>query len=53
MTQYTLLFSGWRGYIIAFFSIVFIANVYMSLFSKIKVDVRKERLEIKQLEETL
>lgn len=52
-THYTLLVGGWRGYLIAFFSLVFIANVYMSLFAKIKVDVRKERLEIEQLEESL
>src|SRR4051812_25782609 len=30
ITRYTLLYPDWRGYIIAGFSIIWIANVYMS-----------------------
>ena len=46
MTRYTLLFPDWRGYIIAGFSLVWIANLYMSLFGRLRLDIRHERLEI-------
>jgi hypothetical protein len=46
MTRYTLLFPDWRGYLLAGFSLVFVANVYMSLFGRLRLDIREERLEI-------
>jgi hypothetical protein len=45
ITQYTLLYTNWRGYVIAGFSIVWIANVYMSLYVLIRMDIKKERAE--------
>lgn len=45
ITGYKLLYADWRGYLIAGFALVWIANVYMSLFAFIKVDIKKERLE--------
>jgi hypothetical protein len=44
ITDYKLLFDDWRGYLIAGFSIVWIANVYMSLFALIRIDLKKERI---------
>jgi hypothetical protein len=44
-TNYKLLLSDWRGYIIAGFALVFIANVYMSLFALVRIDIKKVRLE--------
>jgi len=52
LTDYKLLLLDWRGYIIAGFSIVWIANIYMSLFALIRQDVKKEKTEIKVLENT-
>ena len=49
-TGYKLLLGDWRGYIIAGFSLVWIANVYMSLFGLIKQDINKEKMEIKVME---
>jgi len=46
ITRYTLFFDDWRGYIIAGFSLVFLANVYMSFFGRMRLDIRGERLEI-------
>jgi hypothetical protein len=46
LTRYKLLFPDWRGYLIAGFSLVFVANTYMSLFGRIRLDIRKERVEI-------
>ena len=46
ITRYKLLFPDWRGYLIAGFSLVWIANVYMSLYGRIRLDLRRERAEI-------
>jgi len=53
ITKYTIFFDDWRGYIISFFSVVFVANVYMSLFGKIRIDIKKEKDEIKKIEASL
>lgn len=44
MTNYTLIFSDWRGYIISGFSIVWIANVYMSIYNLIRIDLKKNKI---------
>jgi hypothetical protein len=51
ITRFHLLFSGWRGYLIAGFSVVWIANVYMSLFGLLRTDLKKEKTEIEKLEQ--
>ncbi len=47
LTDYKLLLTDWRGYLIAGFALVFIANVYMSIFGLIRIDIKKVRLETK------
>jgi len=51
ITQYKLLFIDWRGYLIAGFALVFVANVYMSLFALVRVDLKKVRLEAENEEQ--
>jgi hypothetical protein len=46
ITRYKLLFDSWRGYLIAGFSLVWVANVYISLFARIRLDIKRERVEI-------
>jgi hypothetical protein len=46
LTRYKLLFTDWRGYLIAEFALVWVANFYMSLFGRIRLDLRKEREQI-------
>lgn len=53
ITSYHLLLLDWRGYLIAGFSLVWIANVYMGLFALIRIDLKKERKEIESLEKKL
>jgi hypothetical protein len=53
ITHYRLLFSDWRGYLIAGFALVWIANIYMSLYALIRIDLKKERLEAKKEEKEL
>src|SRR4051794_11080188 len=45
ITHYKILFDDWRGYLISGFSIVWIANVYMSLYNMIRIDIKKDNLE--------
>jgi hypothetical protein len=46
ITRFKLLFPDWRGYLLAGFSLVWIANVYMGLFGRVRLDLRKQRVEI-------
>jgi hypothetical protein len=50
ITKFHFLFSDWRGYLIAGFSMVWIANIYMSLYALIRTDLKKEKI-ITQIEE--
>lgn len=47
ITRYKLLFDDWRGYLISFFALVFIANVYMSLFAFLRQNIKVEKIEAK------
>ena len=46
ITRYKLLFDDWRGYLIAGFSLVWLANVYMSFFGRLRLEIRENRLDI-------
>ena len=50
ITRYKLLYSDWRGYLIAGFALVWVANQYMSLFGRLRLDIKRERVEIKEVE---
>jgi hypothetical protein len=45
ITTYKLLFDDWRGYLIAGFSLVWISNIYMSLYAFLRIDIKKERIK--------
>ena len=45
ITNYKLLFDDWRGYLIGGFALVFIANVYMSLFALIRIAAWHDRMQ--------
>jgi len=47
ITNFQLLFTDWRGYLISGFSLVWIANIYMSLFLFIRTDIKKEGIDAK------
>ena len=50
LTGFHLLYDDWRGYIMAGFSLVWIANFYMNLFSIIKMDIKEDKIEINEKE---
>ena len=51
ITKFYLLYADWRGYLIAGFSIVWIANIYMSLFYLLRQGIKKEKVMIEEMEE--
>jgi hypothetical protein len=53
ITKYQLLFNDWRGYMIAWFAVIWVANIYMSLFFFIRIDIKKKGTEAKLEEKDL
>src|SRR4051812_23585731 len=53
LTGYKLLLDDWRGYLIAFFALVWVANLYMSAFGRLRLGIKSERTEIEIKEEQL
>jgi hypothetical protein len=53
LTGYKLLFEDWRGYVVAGFSLVWVANVYMSLFRRLRLDIKHEIVDIALDEKTM
>jgi len=47
MSSFRLLVPGWRGALVAWFTLVWVANVYMSLYGRLRLDIKRERVEIK------
>jgi hypothetical protein len=50
LTRFKMLFSDWRGYLIACLAMVWIANVYIALFARLRLDVREQRVNIEDKE---
>ena len=50
LTGFTMVFADWRGYLIAGFSLVWIANLYMSLFGRLRLAITSERQDIAVVE---
>ena len=53
ITRFKLLFPDWRGYLISEFALVWVANLYMSIFARVRLDVKRERVEIAAQEKAL
>ena len=45
ITKFHLGYEDWRGYLIGGFSLVWIANLYMSIFARLRVSTKKEEME--------
>jgi len=53
ITGFKMLLPDWRGFIISGFSLVWIANVYMSIYAHLRLDIKKERIDIETEEKDL
>ncbi len=51
LTRFKLLYQDWRGYIIALFALVWIANQYISVYALLRQDLKKERFVAKAVEQ--
>jgi hypothetical protein len=48
-----LILDDWRGYVLAGFAVVAVANLYISLYGRLRVDIKSEGLEAKVKEQEL
>ncbi|MEO6801841.1 MAG: hypothetical protein ABI197_01205 [Granulicella sp.] len=46
VTGFQMLYGGWRGYLVSWFALVWVANFYMSLFNRLRLDIKHENVEI-------
>jgi hypothetical protein len=53
LTGYKLLLDDWRGYVIAGFALVWVANLYMGIFGRLRLGITSERKDIEIKEEQL
>lgn len=53
LTGYQLLMDGWRGYVIGGFALVWVANIYISVYSRLRLVIKSERVDIELKQEEL
>ena len=46
ITRFQMLYNGWRGYMVSEFALVWVANVYMSGFNRLRLEIKHENVEI-------
>ena len=53
ITRFKLLYPDWRGYLVSGFALVWVANFYMNIFGRIRLEIKRERVEISAEEQSL
>lgn len=53
ITGFKLLINDWRGSVLAFFALVFVANAYLNLYARLRVDIASEKKEIERKEKEI
>ncbi|HEY7305361.1 MAG TPA: hypothetical protein VH601_14655 [Bryobacteraceae bacterium] len=53
ITRFKLLYDGWRGYLVSLFALVWVANLYMNIYARVRLDIKKERVEIEAQEKSM
>jgi hypothetical protein len=51
VTRFKLLYADWRGYLVSFFALVWAANQYMSIYNRLRLDIKHEQVEIEAKQE--
>jgi hypothetical protein len=46
LTGFRMLVDGWPGLLFGWLALVWVANVYMSLFVRLRLDIKRERVEL-------
>lgn len=50
LTNFHFLLPDWRGWLLSWLSLVGVANVYLSAYSRLRVEINKGRTELKKVE---
>ena len=53
LPRFKFLVNDWRGYVLAFFTLIWIANQYMSLYNRLRLDIKTSNLDGEIKESTL
>ena len=53
ITRFKLLFEDWRGYLISGFALVWVANIYMNIYARVRLEIKKDRVEIAVHEQSI
>ncbi len=53
LSQFRLLIDDWRGYILAFFVIPWLANQWMSIYRRLRVDIKHENLRAEEVKKRI
>jgi hypothetical protein len=53
MTGFRLLLDDWRGYVIGYFATTAVANLYMSLYGRLRIDIKAENVQIEAVREQI
>ena len=53
ITRFKLLLPGWRGYFLSLFALVWIANQYMSIYDRLRLNIKHEHISINAHEQEL
>ena len=53
MTGFRLLLDDWRGYVIGYFALTAVANLYMSLYGRLRIDIKAENVQIEAVQEQI
>jgi hypothetical protein len=53
LSGFRLLIDDWRGYILAFFVIAWLANQWMSLYRRLRVEIKHTNVKAKEVEKNI
>lgn len=53
MTQFKLLIDDWRGCLIAWLALVLVANAYLNVYARLRIDITSEKKNIEQKEKMI
>jgi hypothetical protein len=46
LTHFKLLYDDWLGYLVSEFALVWLANIHMSIFNRLRLDIKHEKVAI-------
>ena len=52
VTHFQMLYQGWAGFVISEFALVWIANVYMGAYNRLRLEIKAENISIAEQSKT-